>query len=588
MADTLERLMGFIRDEEERTSRDFQGLARGAEAAGALRKPEEKEADEESVSRDREGFTQSFAVDALGTIGAVLQRFGAVGMTLGREPDFGGLEFLAGQRGAEARAGAAATKEERAQAKADREAKLGPVLQALAEKKNINEQLKILKSGTELLVQTVSPERLPEALAGLHDIFTAAAAAGPEDISVNIVQEISGLSARGQVSGALRLAGTAMLVNVVESSRQVAKALLDAGIVSEGDLRLLDPTNPERDLPTDVRQVVSKLSPTQAKTVLGIDLKTIEDLLADPGIVGMTSRQEGYSTPGEAREIRLAGAKAEAEAAAPTGAARQIEAMGLDPTTGRGRELAEAALVKPTTTVTITEEAGKVFAGKLSEADAKIIGEAVERGTLAISNIRQYTMMADIIRTSEAKLGFAGDARLYVGRLAELVNIDPTSLPLIGDPKAGEVISSLFNKAKAEFVKSMSRPMKATVAYVNKTFPSLSTTPAGALLIAEMMKRSEERELDIAKMKQTFRGKGSLFPKEGPSYFDLLEKMNRENPVIDNDLRRRVAAELSKSERPRTIGAMLKQAAEAVLPLPDKELTPAERLEFERLGGGSQ
>ena len=113
--------------------------------------------------------------------------------------------------------------------------------------------------------------------------------------------------------------------------------------------------------------------------------------------------------------------------------------------------------------------------------------------------------------------GAGGPTRLFLGQVANTfdsiygTNLSPTVQKYVGgDPTAAEAMDASMAQLKTAAAESLSRATNLQITVLTDAFPSLSKTPEGNLILADLLNRSADRTLKVdaynQKLLETYAG----------------------------------------------------------------------------------
>ena len=173
--------------------------------------------------------------------------------------------------------------------------------------------------------------------------------------------------------------------------------------------------------------------------------------------------------------------------------------------------------------------------------------------------------------------GAFGEARGFLSRLTELMGADPQAVPGLGSGGAIDLIQSSSNQLTVQLMSRIKGNLNETeVNIVRRSVPGLLMTPEGNKILSRIMRRSAERSRKRLSMAEDYiRKHGGLRApdKDVPSFQQKWIDYTRDNPVINEDLRR-------------TIGGLTGKAVKRFVPEVPDDATNVERLQNSQVFGG--
>jgi hypothetical protein len=201
----------------------------------------------------------------------------------------------------------------------------------------------------------------------------------------------------------------------------------------------------------------------------------------------------------------------------------------------RGELLKKALEGKGGTTINMGDRADSDLVKSQIKTEETVVQEvrtnaATARKTLqAIAPVQ--AMLEDIRLGKDPAFttGGAGAPRLAFGQAINFLNSnydlgldqDTINKFIGGDPKAGEVLQASMAKLRTVAAENLSRATNLQVTTLAESFPNLSNTPQGNLMIADILAKSAKRDLEIAQYSEILRRTygGTLSPATMPKEY---------------------------------------------------------------------
>lgn len=162
----------------------------------------------------------------------------------------------------------------------------------------------------------------------------------------------------------------------------------------------------------------------------------------------------------------------------------------------------------------------------------------------------------DIAQMRSASGGFEtgafGEFRASVSRIAKLFGLDPEEIGFgLGNPVSADMISTAQNRMVIEVQTRMKGATSdRDINFAKNSVPGLLLTPDGNVLLMEVMDRVADRSMQRQMFFENFLDQhdGALRPGKGEkSAWVQWAEYEQANPIIDDDLQKRVEAASSRS-----------------------------------------
>lgn len=162
----------------------------------------------------------------------------------------------------------------------------------------------------------------------------------------------------------------------------------------------------------------------------------------------------------------------------------------------------------------------------------------------AAQRIPQIQAQRTAIESERFESGSLGDLRASMGRFAQLIGLDPTKIPKLGDPAAADVIDSYAAQIATNMLSDLQgiRGTNMALRLMTDSVPSLYRTLDGNLILSEIMERVANRQLEAGELAMEYDAAGIPLSgnEEYPSLDQAIAELEREDPVISKDLERRI------------------------------------------------
>ena len=152
--------------------------------------------------------------------------------------------------------------------------------------------------------------------------------------------------------------------------------------------------------------------------------------------------------------------------------------------------------------------------------------------------------------------GAAGNYKLGLAKWAEIFGAPDELKAAIGSAAVGENLDVISNKLVASAAEQMGRKgaTRAEIDLFRKYMPELTKTREGSILLAEIVNRTTNRAVDMA------RATGALFSKndgsltgEAGDYFDVRKEVLNRHPIFDAELKKQISNLVGETPPAKTI-----------------------------------
>ena len=211
-----------------------------------------------------------------------------------------------------------------------------------------------------------------------------------------------------------------------------------------------------------------------------------------------------------------------------------------DPTARERQKLAGVEETGPL--ISISNIGESALAKELGKLDAKTVVETEKIGQTAISTKREVARMSAAIESGRFKTGIFSGARLFLARMFDFVDVDPAEdSDLIGDAATADTLDAASARLGVDMAQKLGRITNMSLKFVVDALPNLTRTPEGNKILIEVMDRVADREIEIARLVNSYIGEfGSLRPPDRKSFLEASFDLDESDPVIDDALRKRI------------------------------------------------
>ena len=228
-----------------------------------------------------------------------------------------------------------------------------------------------------------------------------------------------------------------------------------------------------------------------------------------------------------------------------------------DPTSPTGSHFVpkSQAIGKPgrprTPTVSIVNEGESALAKALGQKDADIVSQVDRSAGDAITAKADITVMRDAINSGKFIPGAFGPTLQVIARFGERLGISEQIKPLVGDAATADTIEAASKRLGLALADKMSKVTNMSLTFIQDSLPSLMRTPAGNLVILDLMERVTDRDMQIAAIadEMTQGEHPSLRPKDKPSFGQRVRNLEKADPLVAPELRERILSESAKAPK---------------------------------------
>jgi hypothetical protein len=185
-----------------------------------------------------------------------------------------------------------------------------------------------------------------------------------------------------------------------------------------------------------------------------------------------------------------------------------LRSKGLTPGTPAYQAEFPAALEKfaisPGTTIEMGDKLGGINYGKAIDAQNKRIETIDADRALGQSQKASADAITSVVSQQgdgSFKTGIGAPTRALVGDALSLIGFDPTKVPLIGDPAQADVLEAETARLGLAEAQNLARVTNLQVEFAKASYPQLTRTPKGNLILAEMVRRRADRAEKIGNYK---------------------------------------------------------------------------------------
>ena len=273
------------------------------------------------------------------------------------------------------------------------------------------------------------------------------------------------------------------------------------------------------------------------------------ELLRDKTMDEQTAQALGLVSGAAGADIAKTRATEAVKQEFPTEAVRTTEglaeAAGLKRGTAEFKAFVRERALRPGAQTNVTIEGEKAGAKELAVGDIKDAKDMERAGQEAAERLSQIQTFKTSLASGRFTPGAAGEVRASLGRFMELVGLDPSVIPAIGDPAIADVMDSSAKNVAVKLTGDLKgiRATNAPLKLIQDAVPGLTRTADGNKVLIDIMERVEVRKQVISEMASQYLNEfGTPRPKGKPNLFQAVAALEKANPVIDDELKERIAA----------------------------------------------
>jgi hypothetical protein len=192
--------------------------------------------------------------------------------------------------------------------------------------------------------------------------------------------------------------------------------------------------------------------------------------------------------------------------------------------------------------INIDQRGETKFAEELGRLDAQRVDDVSEKAGVAHNKLVEIERMKIALESGRFTPGAFGHGRHFISQMAELVGISSDDIwEGLGDPAVADTLDAASMKLAAEAAKDLGRITNMSLGFIRDSLPALTRTRAGNEIIIEVMQRAAQREIEIAQLADEYVNTyGTLRPKDAPSFFEARNRLEKQDPIISEELKRRI------------------------------------------------
>jgi hypothetical protein len=208
----------------------------------------------------------------------------------------------------------------------------------------------------------------------------------------------------------------------------------------------------------------------------------------------------------------------------------------------------------------------KKFEGKRGEDDAKYLADLRANRDTATAKLAAADQVEAAVQGFQT--GAFGDQRKFLASVAELFGAQDSFAQLTkGDVVSAEVIDRVNSELVSKIPGSFKNTNATEIKIIQNNFPTLSRSVPGNKIVIDLMRKDAQLDDAIADMAEDHPGQPSeKDPKTGKNLYQKIAEFRRENPLIDDAMKKRIRGTVAFSKKLDPTG---------VRPLPPKDYPDA-------------
>lgn len=184
----------------------------------------------------------------------------------------------------------------------------------------------------------------------------------------------------------------------------------------------------------------------------------------------------------------------------------------------------------------------KKFGEVVGTAEAERITTALDRGEQARNDLVEMGRIKEAIAGGTFQTGSFAETRQAIAQFARLMGpgAAETVEGIVGSAATADNIRAATKKLALNEVPNLGRTLKAGLQLIQETLPDLAMTPEGNLILIEVMERVANRQIEVARIAETYMELGTTTPDGAPSYREALEALEAGDPILTDELKQRI------------------------------------------------
>ena len=215
------------------------------------------------------------------------------------------------------------------------------------------------------------------------------------------------------------------------------------------------------------------------------------------------------------------------------------EILGREPSADERQRLAGVDPPASLVTVNTGNEQESAFLEQTGKNEAEIISQARESARVARNQLVEIERIQAALDSGRFQTGPFADARVYLSRLFEFAGLEPP-VDMLGDAATADTLDAAAAKLGIDLAGELGRVTNMSLLFVERAVPALTRTVEGNRILAEVMERAARRSIQVGQIANEMVRAGSMQPEGEPSYWDRIDQLDEEDPVITDELRKRI------------------------------------------------
>ena len=233
------------------------------------------------------------------------------------------------------------------------------------------------------------------------------------------------------------------------------------------------------------------------------------------------------------------------ESAAVSGERKVEEAKSIlnrPPTEEERKRIAKVNPPRDINVTTNVDTQGDAFEKKSGTLQATQIGTDIDKSRVAVATIDQLNIMTKTLDTKAFEPGSFADSRASLSKLAKFVEgVVPGAkfdalVTVLGSAAAGNTFDTAAKNLALTMAKDIGRITNMSLKLALDSVPGLFRTRLGNQIAIAIMRKGMERTIAYARFGQEAFRDGTLFPEQGPDYYQKIMEYDKTHPTFDKNL----------------------------------------------------
>lgn len=230
------------------------------------------------------------------------------------------------------------------------------------------------------------------------------------------------------------------------------------------------------------------------------------------------------------------------------------------------------------TTVNIDQAGESAFKKEIGKLEAARVDTLNTAAAQAHRDTDEIVRMEAALDSNQFRTGSFAFQRQLASRLAEFLGVpqDNEFWNLIGKAETADVLDAAMNRLAISEAQKLGRITNMSLQFIKDSLPNLIRTPGGNRILVAVMKRSAQRQIELADLANNYaRTFNTLNPTDKQwqeqypdiprmSFSEAQAFLEKNDPVVNEDLRKKMRD--AAASAPKSTAEAIKQARPAGLP----------------------